>query len=167
MDRHTPKLAGFLNPNIPILPETFLTFASKGSIGPSYAAHAPYTQCTLNAMKWGQYMMETVYPILNLNRKNEKEETKPVQTLKSPPPLREGLNESYCLYNSGSMVRHYVHGYWFFEPTCATAQWAHMHRFPSVCLVVTWPKIQLENNSYLREFCSYLCTFIGVQANGS
>ncbi len=24
-----------------------------------------------------------------------------------------------------------------FEPTCAYARWAHMHRFPSVCLVVT------------------------------
>ena len=36
------------NLNIPILPEAFLTFASKSSIGPSYAAHGPYTQCTLN-----------------------------------------------------------------------------------------------------------------------
>ncbi len=35
--------------NIPILPEAFLTFASKSSIGPSYAAHGPYTQ--YNAMK--------------------------------------------------------------------------------------------------------------------
>ncbi len=30
--------------NIPILPEAFLTFASKSSIGPSRAAHGPYTQ---------------------------------------------------------------------------------------------------------------------------
>ncbi len=37
--------------NILILPEAFLTFASKSSIGPSYAAHGPYTPCTLNAMK--------------------------------------------------------------------------------------------------------------------
>ncbi len=38
--------------NIPILPEAFLTFASKSSIGPSCAAHAPYNPCTLSAMKW-------------------------------------------------------------------------------------------------------------------
>ncbi len=28
---------------MPILPEAFLTFASKSSIGPSYAAYGPYT----------------------------------------------------------------------------------------------------------------------------
>ncbi len=28
-----------LNSNIPILPEAFLTFASKSSVGPSYAAN--------------------------------------------------------------------------------------------------------------------------------
>ena len=40
--------------NIPILPEAFLTFASKSSIGPSCAAHGPCTPCTLGlgAMKW-------------------------------------------------------------------------------------------------------------------
>ena len=30
-----------------MLPEAFLTFATKSSIGPSYAAHGPYTLCTL------------------------------------------------------------------------------------------------------------------------
>ncbi len=39
--------------NIPILPEAFLTFESKSSVGPSYAAHGPYTPCTLHAMNWG------------------------------------------------------------------------------------------------------------------
>ncbi len=39
--------------NIPILPDPFLTFASKSSIGPSYAFHGPYTPCTLHAMKRG------------------------------------------------------------------------------------------------------------------
>ncbi len=38
--------------NIPILPEAFLTFVSKSSIGPSYAAYGPYTPCALHAMKW-------------------------------------------------------------------------------------------------------------------
>ncbi len=33
--------------NIPILPKAFLTFASKSSIGPSYATYGPYTPCTL------------------------------------------------------------------------------------------------------------------------
>ena len=36
--------------NIPILPEAFLTFASKSSIGPSCAAHGPYTPCTPSAV---------------------------------------------------------------------------------------------------------------------
>ncbi len=31
------------NCNIPILPEAFLTFASKSCTGPSFAAHGPYT----------------------------------------------------------------------------------------------------------------------------
>ncbi len=34
-----------LQKNIPILPESFLTFASKSSIGPSCAAHGTYTLC--------------------------------------------------------------------------------------------------------------------------
>ena len=47
--------------NIPILPEAFLTFANKSSVGPS----------------------------LNLTW-NKNKTTKPVQTLKSPPPLTGG-----------------------------------------------------------------------------
>ena len=31
--------------DIPILPEAFLNFASKSSLGPSYAANGPYTPC--------------------------------------------------------------------------------------------------------------------------
>ncbi len=37
--------------NIPILPEAFLTFASKSSNGPSHAAHGLYIPHTLRAMK--------------------------------------------------------------------------------------------------------------------
>ena len=36
--------------NIPILPEAFWTFASRSSIGPSYAFHVPYTPCTPHAI---------------------------------------------------------------------------------------------------------------------
>ena len=57
-----------MNINIPILPEAFLTFVSKSSVGPSYAAHGPYTQCTVSP---------------------EIFKTKPVHILKRPP-LREG-----------------------------------------------------------------------------
>ncbi len=41
--------------NIPILPEAFLTFVSKKSIGPSYTAHGPHPPWTLYAMKWGYW----------------------------------------------------------------------------------------------------------------
>ena len=36
-----------------------------------------------------------------------------------------------------------------FEPTCAHARWALMHRFLSVC---TGPKIRLEKKSYLETY---------------
>ncbi len=39
----------------------------------------------------------------------------------------------------------------FFEPTCAHAWWALMHRFLSVCPCVTRQKL-LEKNSYLGKF---------------
>ncbi len=35
----------FLNLNIPILPGAFLTFESKSSVGPSYAANGLYEWC--------------------------------------------------------------------------------------------------------------------------
>ncbi len=46
----------------------------------------------------------------------------------SRPPLYKGSNPKY-FETKGLSRLHY-----FFEPTCATAQWAHMHRIPSVCL---------------------------------
>ncbi len=41
-----------------------------------------------------------------------------------------------------------------FEPTCAYARWAHMHRFASVRLDVTGPKLRLEKNSHLEKYYS-------------
>ncbi len=40
-----------------------------------------------------------------------------------------------------------------FEPTCAYARWAHMHRNLSVCLSVTWPKFRLEKKSLDKKSC--------------
>ncbi len=34
-----------------------------------------------------------------------------------------------------------------FEPTCAYARWAYMHRIASVCLSVTWPKFIPDKKS--------------------
>ena len=47
----------------------------------------------------------------------------------------------------------------FLSPPVHFAQWAHMRRFLSVCPSVcpsgrTWPKFRLDNNSYLRKYCS-------------
>ncbi len=61
--------------NIPILPEAFLTFASKSSVGPSYVTIGQEDHKTYN---------------LNENE-NDNENLKPAQTLKRPP-LREGPN---------------------------------------------------------------------------
>ncbi len=42
----------------------------------------------------------------------------------------------------------------FLSPPVQVAQWAHMHRFLSVCLsVCTGPQIG-ENNSYLQKYSS-------------
>ncbi len=39
------------------------------------------------------------------------------------------------------------------SPPVHIARWAHMRHFLSVCLSVwTWPKIRLDNNSYLRNY---------------
>ncbi len=63
------------NKNIPILPEASLTFASKSSVGPSYAANGQedHNNHMLNHIScWN----------LNNKNKNRNENTKPVQTLK-------------------------------------------------------------------------------------
>ena len=44
--------------NIPILPEAFLTFASKSSIGPSYAAHGQYIQCAFLIQPTDLFIMD-------------------------------------------------------------------------------------------------------------
>ena len=56
--------------NIPILPEAFLTFASKSSVGPSYVANGHEDHKTF----------------LGLNEKKEKEEKEHGETTKGPPP---------------------------------------------------------------------------------
>ncbi len=58
--------------NIPILPEAFMTFASKSSIGPSCAAHWPYTNQVLTLCA----------DFSGTERDREKEQ---VQTIKGPP----------------------------------------------------------------------------------
>ena len=60
--------------NIPILPEAFLTFASKNSIGPSYVAHGPYkwTSCTLHTMMAHlEYYITQVRHCANMYKKAE------------------------------------------------------------------------------------------------
>ena len=55
-----------------------------------------------------------------------------------------------------------------FEHTCAYAQWAHMHRFLSVCLSVTGPKLRrLENNSYLHKKSSWHISSFDISCDGS
>ncbi len=49
-----------------------------------------------------------------------------------------------------NVVHTYNYVYVIFEPTCATAQWAHLHHFLSVC-TLDWNKIW-EENSYLQKY---------------
>ncbi len=79
------KTVGYtkVNLNIPILPEAFLTFASKSSIGPSYMQHM---DCC--GQPWVWHMSE----ILNPNEKTQK----PAQTWKS---LHPWSTEVSCLGN--------------------------------------------------------------------
>ncbi len=52
------------NQNIPILPEAFLTFASKSSIGPSCVAHGPYTPCTIvHSVLWSDHIARNTQDI--------------------------------------------------------------------------------------------------------
>ncbi len=74
-------LFNFTLSNIPILPEAFLTFASKSTVGPSYVAngqedHKTYTNNQPSADFSGTERKE----------KEEKEEKEHGETIKGPPP---------------------------------------------------------------------------------
>ncbi len=77
----------FLEENIPILPEAFLTFASKGSVGPSKRTRWQRGLQNINKLKWWLHAESGVLNGWNLTRNRKTQ--KPVQTLKRPP-LQEG-----------------------------------------------------------------------------
>ncbi len=70
--------------NIPILPEAFLTFASKSSFGPSrYASKEPYTVCTQLCMI---NCFHKLFPHCALTRRKRN-----LHKLKKGPPYGRGL----------------------------------------------------------------------------
>ena len=86
-----------------------MTFASKSSIGPSYAAHGPYIQCTLNL----------------LTESYQEQENEACTNLKKPPPLNygRGLNTEMLWekFNSHSYSHKRTH-YYFVNQTIANYQ---------------------------------------------
>ncbi len=64
--------------NIPILPEAFLTFASKSSVGPSYVANGQEDHIT--------YTNQPSADFYGTERKKEKEEKEHGETIKGRPP---------------------------------------------------------------------------------
>ncbi len=83
-----------------------------------------------------------------------------------------GLRMSYTVkHQNGQLGQCWRHS--LFEPTCAYARWAHMHRI----LSVTWPKLRLDKKSldkkwfrttWIFRFCKEYPWYIDhLQANST